>query len=350
MARTLSSIKDLEKTPYWDTHSKVLWPRNILPPQGFPSPKHLAWGIHCNCVNLTGDVHRQSIPPGTPTAQSLWEAHMWTKMAALWINHGNPVFFLDKELTNLLERTDPPADLSPEDIELPFPAFGLILPDTQEFPLLLIGELDSHKVPLNSQAQKILADIPTVHGHPEQKSLLDFYSLRYKEPPDAHNHLTVFRGQTGPGKWQGSWCPLRSSTLQGLLKDYAASLEKFYGPLGIRDDQSLKNIRLVLNFLCWLKYEYTPKKRPNPKALWGENSPDPNPAMAKRGFKRPIVFEDNRPETPPKKKRDGKTTTHASPEPHWRQGHWHTILFGEGKNQSEKRWFRPIWVSPEKDE
>lgn len=39
-----------------------------------------------------------------------------------------------------------------------------------------------------------------------------------------------------------------------------------------------------------------------------------------------------------------KGGTHASPQAHWRRGHWHTVLHGEGRKQKRMRWFQPVYV------
>lgn len=36
--------------------------------------------------------------------------------------------------------------------------------------------------------------------------------------------------------------------------------------------------------------------------------------------------------------------THATPQAHWRKGHWHTIRFGKGLQQSRIDWYQPIFV------
>lgn len=31
---------------------------------------------------------------------------------------------------------------------------------------------------------------------------------------------------------------------------------------------------------------------------------------------------------------------------HWRRGHWHTVLFGKGRQERRVQWFRPVFVNP----
>lgn len=33
--------------------------------------------------------------------------------------------------------------------------------------------------------------------------------------------------------------------------------------------------------------------------------------------------------------------------PHWRSGHWHTVLSGQGRKERELRWFDPVYVNPQ---
>lgn len=47
-------------------------------------------------------------------------------------------------------------------------------------------------------------------------------------------------------------------------------------------------------------------------------------------------------ETP--ERRESGTGTHASPEPHWRRGHWRMQVFGKGREQRKRLFIRPIFV------
>jgi hypothetical protein len=35
--------------------------------------------------------------------------------------------------------------------------------------------------------------------------------------------------------------------------------------------------------------------------------------------------------------------------PHWRKGHWHTVLTGAGRKERKLRWFQPVYVNPTLD-
>lgn len=37
--------------------------------------------------------------------------------------------------------------------------------------------------------------------------------------------------------------------------------------------------------------------------------------------------------------------THASPQAHWRRGHWHRVRHGQGKEQSKLLWYQPVFVN-----
>lgn len=41
------------------------------------------------------------------------------------------------------------------------------------------------------------------------------------------------------------------------------------------------------------------------------------------------------------------TKTHKRP--HWRKGHWHTVLTGAGRKERRLRWFQPVYVNPTLD-
>ena len=37
-------------------------------------------------------------------------------------------------------------------------------------------------------------------------------------------------------------------------------------------------------------------------------------------------------------------TSSASRRPHWRRGHWHTVLHGEKRLNRRMQWFQPVYV------
>jgi hypothetical protein len=41
----------------------------------------------------------------------------------------------------------------------------------------------------------------------------------------------------------------------------------------------------------------------------------------------------------------GSGGSHASPQAHWRRGHWHTVRYGEGRLQRRVDWFQPVYVN-----
>jgi len=41
--------------------------------------------------------------------------------------------------------------------------------------------------------------------------------------------------------------------------------------------------------------------------------------------------------------------TRTRKRPHWRKGHWHTVLTGAGRKERRLRWFQPVYVNPTLD-
>jgi hypothetical protein len=35
---------------------------------------------------------------------------------------------------------------------------------------------------------------------------------------------------------------------------------------------------------------------------------------------------------------------HCDRRPHWRRGHWHTVLHGEKRQRRRMQWFKPAYV------
>lgn len=44
-----------------------------------------------------------------------------------------------------------------------------------------------------------------------------------------------------------------------------------------------------------------------------------------------------------------KNQTISTKRPHWRKGHWHTVLTGAGRKERRLRWFQPVYVNPTLD-
>lgn len=330
MSGILKSIKDLEKTGHWPEISQVLFPRRILPPQGYPSPKHFAWGLHCNLVNLGNQVREKP-----EEDQTLWECHVWRNAAAGFISHGCPAFFLDKELTEMLENTEPPEDIQPEDLELPYPCFGLILPETKKWPLLLIAEIhDKKEDGIPKKQEEILKGIPTPALG--RKHLLDAYFPPMGKNPDTQTTLAVLRGKS-TGLWAASWCPMQSKGIGEIVSDYKETLKAYYQPQGIEDPDSGEITAFTLNFLAYLRYEYEKKTEEKPKTNWERAREKPD----KKGWIKPILIgERKQSENRTDANGEGKT-----PSTHWRRGHWHTVLHGPKKSERTKRWYRPTLIA-----
>lgn len=45
-------------------------------------------------------------------------------------------------------------------------------------------------------------------------------------------------------------------------------------------------------------------------------------------------------------KRETSQDTKSHVRSHWRRGHWHTVIFGKGRQERRVQWFRPVFVNP----
>jgi hypothetical protein len=324
-------------------------PNVVVPPQGYPSPKHLVWGAHDSIIYSYGASHKGGKVSPEATADELWHYATSTEATSLWANHMGPVFFLDKNLAEMLSQTTPPQGVTWEELEVPFPTFGLILPETYKRPLLLVSCTKNEAPKWSPKNRELLEKIKLVYiGENVPLKLWDIYNPVKDEgpwPEGVEHYLRIL-----PGSTKEFLLPSMTKTgraggdLNYILNDFAEYT-------GSDPDSGLWNNRLVMNLLCWLKYEHAPETKGTKK--WEETMalPSPEPALAKRGFKTPVMLKDVEPEYPERiggeSKTDNESQTHASPVTHWRRGHWHSVLYGPGKTMIRRQWFRPTLVNPE---
>jgi hypothetical protein len=268
----------------------------------------------------------------------LW-AHQ-NRGASAQVGNKPTCFFLEENLCELLENTDPPEETSTEEIELPYPAFGLILPENRLWPLLLIALIQPEGAILHPEKGRLLEEIPQA-GATGAKNLLETY-FGECNPPETNTTLAVMRGKPS-GIWGASWCQMNSGPIGENLKKHKESLEKWYGPLGQKDPDSVETTALVLNFLCFLKFAWEPNNK-TPKQQWKEAKSEEKPNLRKKGYLKPILIQE---------KKDGKPNQQGtgvknaqSVARHWRRGHWHTVLHGKKKAQRTRKWYKPTIINP----
>lgn len=96
---------------------QALYPKRIVPPQGYFNPKWYATSL---AVLYRGwRVPENTMLPHTTGAM----------MALLASKYGLPLYFIQPEFAEAVAQTDPPVDFFLKDIKFPMPALAFVLPD-----------------------------------------------------------------------------------------------------------------------------------------------------------------------------------------------------------------------------
>lgn len=338
----LRGIKDLKRTPAWErTIRPLLAPRRYQVPNGYMSPEHLAWLMHCT---LTCTATEAAQPD--PRLDVLWHRYVAVSSAALWMQYEAPVFFFDQATTDALLETDPPADLTFAELRLPYPAFGLVLPLAagNAFPLMLISYVPGNNLPSPpAEAFQMLAAKPaTLPGTPSVKSFSDFYA-KAEVSPQFRAHLCVMWHAPG-GYASECWVPCEDLSLAEGLRQFEERVIECHGRDlhgNARDSHSAPAMRFVLNFLCWLRYCHPSEGG----AIARVAAPAGVHKKTKEIFYRPIMLGDPSATRTP----SPQGGTHRSPITHWRRGHWHTVRYGKDSLLRRRQWFRPALVAASRD-
>lgn len=319
-------------------------PRTYLPPAGYPSPKHVVWGIHCNTVNATTD--ERSTNQDQDQDQDSWQAFVWSTITINWINFGGPTFFLGEETLQLLRKTKPPEDVEPEELKLPFPAFALILPETERWPLLILSTLSENRPQLDPDKSAILKRME-ISGNPSIHSVQDIYTSQKSHMPGP-DYLAVMRGKPS-GRWEGTWCAITEEKMGQNIQKHEEKIEEFYKDKPKKDIDSVSQIGFATNFLCWLKYCYLEKESipelESPKIHKSRKS--------KKVFLKPLFLGERKEKA--SNNNISSPVTYSTqeqrpPETHWRKGHWHWVLYGRNKKLRKRDWFKPVLVNPPKNQ
>lgn len=123
-------------------------------------------------------------------------------------------------------------------------------------------------------------------------------------------------------------------------KSWHDSNVKYVDDSKYKDEWTIKITRIAINSLLVHLYEpelITTDKTTVTKGLGfssGKKQPFPVTWIGKT-FKR----ESQKREQP-------ATESKSQVRSHWRRGHWHTVLFGKGRQERRVQWFRPVFVNP----
>jgi hypothetical protein len=284
-------------------------PTEYLPWDQFAA---LAW-MNCCCDE----------PRGThlPPEQEWCEQEAWTHFASI-ADTKPPVYLLSKEIAQALKET--PADVGLKDLPAMFPVACFFLPRRTVI-------WDNHGLPLEIYAISIV-----------DWRIYSFKSPFRKMPSDLQNpYLTKMQEATdwlSPITMVGH-CELLQNSPDGKnrRRSIAIPIEHTSSGLevGWRENPVAKVGLGALLALAFNQVEVTDEVAPGTAMGFGKSS-GPQPLPCRWIGKNFRIARESSPD------RGG---THASPQAHWRRGHWHRVRHGQGKQEVKLNWYQPVFVT-----
>lgn len=321
---------------------RQFYPRRICCPLGYVDPKYyglIAWG-------------------------AAWGARMGPETAnksnnLVAINHflnlSCPTYFIAPQFCAAINATNPPEDLTIEDMHFPMESMLLVLP------LEFIQATYKWMIPFICVGRLPAGD------HPIHPAVADTSHLQPGSVGCAGRMLSVhapFFPEDGMGISYGAWYPLKMSIREitnpeddrfsddlGLQKNFYAErfspemaerLFKHDAPQPTKEEDkelpkklTLLALKIVLAMTArpqlistgvQTRKELTKKGEVVRDALWSPN----------------FIGKDYRIQRQSGESLGG---THASPRVHWRRGHWHNVVHGKGRALRKLDWFEPVLVN-----
>ena len=235
-----------------------------------------------------------------------------------------PAVYLTRELTEALSRTEANVTQVPE---LVLPCFFICLPkgvvyceEGQPITALLVYTSTAYQ-------EWISADLAT-HKSEVVRSLVD-------EDFAANTNGLFIAAITHTGDTLGISCAWNDA-------EPPLDPNEPYRNTSTELERIAKNVILIYNYQKNLISTVEPKttgtgfgkrqerqtRSPLPTTILGQN------------------FLVSRAQTPSK---SGSHTDLTSRRPHWRKGHWHTVLCGVGRTERRLKWFQPVYVNSSLD-
>ena len=231
-----------------------------------------------------------------------------------------PAVYVSRELTSALIRTEPSVTEQPE---LVLPCFFVCLP-RGAFYTLEGSAITSVLVYTPEAFEQSLIDLKLM---PEEidsylehsKSRKDcMFIVAETDAHDLYSSTTAWDSE-GPA-YDGT---LRWSTCTAL-------------------ENIAKNVVLIYNYQRTLISSCKPTSRGagfSSKTTELTRAPLPTTLLGRDFFTRTTTTY----------KQNPSNNTGTFRRPHWRKGHWHTVLTGAGRKERKLRWFQPVYVNPTLD-
>jgi hypothetical protein len=267
-----------------------------------------------------------------------------------------PVYFVEEELLRAVDATKPPPDLTLEQINMPMPAMLFMFPvkfmvhrHRWPFAMSAVTKLNGGAVKTNRWFKQI-AGVNVELG--SQGSMMLFHFPLYLEdgnPVDYASRYPIHHKLSDLSVDEAYYedCSIKEREKYNQIKpglgDFIVE-RKVPTPSHEDDVGILKELTVLTSKLLLVlgarpglitTGSITRKEKRKGSIVVREELWSPN--MIGSGYKIQRQSEDH-------------GGTHASPRMHWRRGHMHTVVHGEGRSLRKLQWFEPVLVNSHKDQ
>lgn len=333
----LHDRKEILKLLEAQNHEILDWvcKRRYAYPHGYTNPRLYAAHVYAVIENFLAEFSETL--DGSIKDQTLTADYM---VPALLERFDFPMYFVDENLLEALMQTDLTKSMTLEELKFPFPAMMLFYPlefTRKHFGGYLNWSILAHtgthlqvNYPFFSRAG---GRIPFVNQTFTQDNLICLYS--FKESEHTPSTFSVFH-------------PLSGTSLNSLMdlkmKDYTPGKPWNIPELQIEKFDEQKDTHRVNQFTSLaMKVLLTMTIRPDLIT----NSVLERPESFKKGRVREALWSPRWIGKGYKKlyEKKSQTGTHASPETHFRKGHWRDQKHGPNLELVKTIWIEPVWVN-----
>lgn len=311
---------------------KMSYPRRIIPPNGYTNPYYYAGSTVCGLL-MGSKMIRKGDTGGHST-------HIL--LASKLVERQVPTYFIMPEYLEAVMATDPPGDMTLENIHWPMPAMLFCLPDG--FTMKYCG-LNS---PFISVAHVMMGDHPMTEEGRKVFKAINLNMAICLENEKFLMHYPVFIDDKPPVDYTGTYAVKRpisemyDTTLEVVTASKDEEVEEKVRKQEAQWNRAMNRLGIKLLLAVTARpqlIEVGAQARPErikrgfvvKEALW-------HPNVIGRGYR---IKRD--PDYQP-------IGTHASPVMHWRKGHWRTQKYGPGWSKLKVIWIEPMLVNAPKTE
>ena len=317
------------------------YPRHITPPGGFLNPRYFANVLRSELEVACANDELEMLPHLTGVLNCFKQ-----------LEYGVPTYFVRSEFAQAVAQTNPPKDFKFSEIKWPLDAMLFVLPT--DFVLAYFG----YMTPFISVVRATAGIYPDCIKLPKLEPLHPWERhadiKRLSNAVDRFiSIIPCYSQESIPVDYTGAFnlsqnigeipaCKFEDATYHEERLMNMELLPAKDQPAGDAEKEfhnkvTLFAVKLMLaltarphvikNGVITRAAKVIECKHPKTRdALWSPNTV---------GWE----FKAQRPAAEP-----GGGGTHASPRLHWRVGHYHTVLFGQGKQERRLDWFEPCLV------